>query len=262
MQVDRPPSSIPTDTEKHAEESQPLDEGWLEAALNLIELTGVTDEDLIDNSLEAAIRLTGSRIGYLHFVSEDRERSRLCTRTNGLLHEYNTDKTSPYTLGETNVWTDCLLTRKPVIDNAYQNPSIKADYPEGRIHITRHMSIPIHDDEKIVAIAGVGNKAEQYDQSDIRRLSLFMNSMWCILKRNRMQERTEILVAELQKVLANSKSLSGLVPICSNCKRIRDDQGCWNQLESYLQAHTDADFTHGICPECTRQLYPYVNIGK
>ena len=61
---------------------------------------------------------------------------------------------------------------------------------------------------------------------------------------------------ELQEALAEVKALSGLLPICSSCKKIRDDKGYWKQLEGYIQEHSDAEFTHGICPECVEKLYP------
>ncbi|MFQ3597466.1 MAG: response regulator [Chloroherpetonaceae bacterium] len=64
------------------------------------------------------------------------------------------------------------------------------------------------------------------------------------------------LLNELQTALANVKRLSGLVPICSSCKKIRDDKGYWNQLEAYLQENLQLNFTHGICPECVAMLYP------
>ena len=60
----------------------------------------------------------------------------------------------------------------------------------------------------------------------------------------------------LQKALAKVKTLSGLLPICSNCKKIRDDKGYWNQIEAYIRDHSEADFSHGICPECAKKLYP------
>jgi hypothetical protein len=60
----------------------------------------------------------------------------------------------------------------------------------------------------------------------------------------------------LDQALARVKTLSGLLPICASCKRIRDDQGYWFQIESYLKRHTEADFSHGICPECVDRLYP------
>lgn len=61
---------------------------------------------------------------------------------------------------------------------------------------------------------------------------------------------------ELEEALAKVKVLSGIIPICSACKKIRDDRGYWNQLESFIREHSDAEFTHGICPSCARQLYP------
>ncbi|TAN42977.1 MAG: PAS domain S-box protein [Nitrospirae bacterium] len=64
------------------------------------------------------------------------------------------------------------------------------------------------------------------------------------------------LIAELQAALAKVKLLSGFLPICSNCKKIRDDKGYWTQLEAYIHEHSDAEFSHGICPECTKLLYP------
>lgn len=64
------------------------------------------------------------------------------------------------------------------------------------------------------------------------------------------------LLNELQTALANVKRLSGLVPICSSCKKIRDDKGYWNQLEAYLQENLQLNFTHGICPDCVATLYP------
>jgi PAS domain S-box-containing protein len=71
---------------------------------------------------------------------------------------------------------------------------------------------------------------------------------------NQQHER-EKLLAERENALAEIHVLSGLLPICASCKKIRDDQGYWNQLESYIQKHSNAEFTHGICPECMRHLY-------
>lgn len=61
---------------------------------------------------------------------------------------------------------------------------------------------------------------------------------------------------ELSQALTQVKQLSGLLPICACCKKIRDDKGYWNQLEVYISRHSDADFTHGICPECAKDFFP------
>ncbi len=65
---------------------------------------------------------------------------------------------------------------------------------------------------------------------------------------------------ELTEALSQVKELSGLLPICSSCKRIRDDQGYWNQLEAYIQKNSKAEFTHGLCPDCIQKLYPELKV--
>ena len=73
--------------------------------------------------------------------------------------------------------------------------------------------------------------------------------VWRLLRKEKeLQER-------IQEALANVKTLSGLLPICANCKKIRNDKGYWDQIEGYIQKHSEAQFTHGICPECTEKLY-------
>ena len=64
------------------------------------------------------------------------------------------------------------------------------------------------------------------------------------------------LNAELQAALEEVKQLSGLLPICANCKKIRDDEGYWQRIEGYIENHSEAHFTHSICPECKKKLYP------
>lgn len=63
-------------------------------------------------------------------------------------------------------------------------------------------------------------------------------------------------VEELSQALAEVRTLKGIVPICANCKNVRDDQGYWNRVETYLNEHTEADFTHAVCPDCMKRLYP------
>ncbi len=70
------------------------------------------------------------------------------------------------------------------------------------------------------------------------------------------QIELERLISELQMALARVKQLSGLLPICANCKKIRDDRGYWKQVEAYIASHSEATFSHGICPECFHKLYP------
>ncbi|MBI5507754.1 MAG: hypothetical protein HY903_03260 [Deltaproteobacteria bacterium] len=69
-------------------------------------------------------------------------------------------------------------------------------------------------------------------------------------------DRMRTLSTDLEKSLANVRTLTGMLPICAACKKIRDDKGYWNQIESYVRDHSEAEFSHGLCPECARRLYP------
>jgi hypothetical protein len=64
------------------------------------------------------------------------------------------------------------------------------------------------------------------------------------------------LIQVLSEGLGRVKTLKGLLPICASCKKIRDDQGYWNQLEIYIREHSEADFSHGLCPDCVKKFYP------
>lgn len=77
-----------------------------------------------------------------------------------------------------------------------------------------------------------------------------------IAERKKAEREKEGLIRQLQQALAEVKKLSGLLPICASCKRIRDDKGYWQQIESYIRDHSEANFSHGICPECAKKLYP------
>lgn len=68
------------------------------------------------------------------------------------------------------------------------------------------------------------------------------------------------LIAELRGALADVKKLSGLLPICASCKAIRDDEGYWHRVESYIGNHSEADFSHGICPDCAKKFYDELDL--
>lgn len=77
-----------------------------------------------------------------------------------------------------------------------------------------------------------------------------------ISRRKCVENECEVLIGELKAALEKVKQLGGMLPICSNCKKIRDDKGYWNQIKSYIRDHSEAEFSHSICPECVEILYP------
>lgn len=76
----------------------------------------------------------------------------------------------------------------------------------------------------------------------------------------KMDNEREKLIKDLKGALAEVKTLRGLLPICSHCKKIRDDNGYWNQIESYISKHSEVKFSHSICKECAEKYYPEYNL--
>ena len=79
-------------------------------------------------------------------------------------------------------------------------------------------------------------------------------------ERLKTERENQTLIIDLKKALKEVKKMSGLLPICASCKKIRDDKGYWNQLEDFIRKHSEAEFSHGVCPDCARKLYPDLEI--
>jgi CheY-like chemotaxis protein len=111
-------------------------------------------------------------------------------------------------------------------------------------------------DNQELAIAAVRDGAQDYLVKEQVGGNLLVRTVRYALERQKAAEARSVLIQSLQNALANVKLLSGLLPICASCKKIRDDKGYWSQVESYIQKHSEAKFSHGICPDCFKKLYP------
>ena len=118
------------------------------------------------------------------------------------------------------------------------------------LEVTSHLPIVVLTglSNEDLGISAVQKGAQDYLVKDQVNLYLLGRSLRYAIERKR-------LVIDLQKALLQVKILSGLLPICSGCKKIRDDQGHWRQIESYIKEHSEAEFSHGICPDCAKELY-------
>lgn len=103
----------------------------------------------------------------------------------------------------------------------------------------------------------VENSARAIRETRTARV-VYEGSLEDIQQRKEAEDERERLIVELQEALSKIRTLGGLLPICAACKRIRDDKGYWNQIEEFIQTHSDAEFTHSFCPDCMRTLYPEV----
>jgi sigma-B regulation protein RsbU (phosphoserine phosphatase) len=180
------------------EEALRLDESRLEAVWKLSQMTKATLKEITDFALEEAVRLTKSKIGYLAFMDEEETVLTMQAWSKTAMEECAiTDKPFIYPLETTGLWGEAVRQRRPIITNDYAAPNpYKKGYPAGHVEIRRHLNIPVFDGDRIVAVAGVGNKDEEYDESDVRQLTLLMNGMWWQIKRQRAEEA---LAAEVER---------------------------------------------------------------
>ncbi len=92
-------------------------------------------------------------------------------------------------------------------------------------------------------------------KDDFGKIVRFVHISKNISERKNLEQEREKLILDLQEALAEIRTLKGIIPICSSCKKIRNDSGYWEQMEEYIRKNSDAEFTHGICPSCARKLY-------
>lgn len=130
-----------------------------------------------------------------------------------------------------------------------------------------YMGFPVLLEGKVVGSLCVADVVERtYSQIEKDILEAFAKAVTLEEERKLDQEKLTRSNAELKKrnreikkALSEVKTLSGLLPICASCKKIRDDKGYWNKLEAYIYEHTDVQLSHGYCPDCAKKLYPEIH---
>lgn len=197
-----------------------LDETRFETLYTLSEMVNQPEKDILNFALEAITKVTSSPVGYIYQVSEDENELKLHAWSHSVMSECAV-KSYPeiYTKDDTGLWAESLKRRKPVITNDYESSPEKRGLPEGHIPITRHVSIPVFEDDKIVLLAGVGNKPTGYTQEDVRHLQLVMDGTQRIIHRHRadlalkaaheqLEAKVRERTAELQQLNKNLEELN------------------------------------------------------
>ncbi len=172
------------------EEALRLDESRLEAVWQLGQMTQATLKEITDFALGEGVRLTKSAMGYLAFVSEDETLLTMHSWFKEVMGN-NAPPVKPvsYPLEQTGQWGEAVRQRRPIITNNYADHTPDGrDFPEGLAAVSRDLHIPVFDGGRVVAVAGVGDKQDAYDEADIRQLTLLMNGMWWQIKRKRAEE--------------------------------------------------------------------------
>lgn len=176
--------------DRRVQEALRLDEQRLEALYRLNQMPSGSMNELANSTLEEAIRLAGSTVGYLAFLNEDETVLTMYAWSHEAMRECGiANKALDYAVDSTGLWGEAVRQRKPVITNDYSAPNpLKKGLPPGHVPIERHMNVPVFEGGHIVLVAGVGNKLTEYDESDVRQITLLMDGMWRTIQRRRSED--------------------------------------------------------------------------
>jgi PAS domain S-box-containing protein len=193
---------------KRAEEEIVLNARRTQVLLQLNQMTKATLNEITDYALEHAVQLTKSTIGYFAFLNEDESILTMHSWSKSAMAECAiNEKPMIYPVVTTGLWGEAVRQRQPVITNDYaaDNP-LKKGYPPGHVAVKRHMNIPVFEGSRIVLVAGVGNKTDEYNQNDVKQLTLLMEGMWRLMKRN-LAEKIQTSVYRISEVTQSANDL-------------------------------------------------------
>ena len=167
-------------------------------------------QDLLDYTLHRALELTGSQYGYIYLYDEEKQEFTLNSWTIGVMADCEVaDKQTKYKLEKTGIWGEVIRQRKPIIVNDMkQHNPLQKGFPKGHVELNNFMSIPIKVEEKIVAVAGLGNKPTPYIDIDVNEMIILMQSAWLAVEKKTAQILT---IAERQKYQSILNELPAII---------------------------------------------------
>jgi len=179
---------------KQAEEELKMNESRLESLLRISQLRETALQPILDAALEEGIRMTRSQIGYIYYYDEQLRQFTLSSWSKEVMRECAiSPQQLSYQVDHTGLWGEAARQGQPIIVNDFDAPNLpKKGYPDGHTPLRRFLSIPVMVADKVVAVIGVANKTEEYNQLDVRQLMLLMDSVWNIFQRKQAE-------AELQQ---------------------------------------------------------------
>jgi AmiR/NasT family two-component response regulator len=145
--------------------------------------------------------------------------------------------------------------RMPTMDGLEATRQIQQLCPTPVVLLTAHDSLDIAEQAGAAGVGAYLTKPPDAAAID-RTIAVAIARFKDMMELRRLNAKLERRNQELQAALAKVKQLSGLLPICANCKKIRNDQGYWQDVAVYVRDHSEANFSHGICPDCMKKLYP------
>ena len=201
--------------------------------------------------------LTGAKSGYVALLSKDGEENEVLFLEAGGL-PCDVDPSLPMPIRGLRSLT--YKIQKAVYENDFMNTDWVKFMPEGHVVLKNVLFAPLIIENKTVGIIGLANKETDFNDDDARIATGFgelaaiaLQNSWYLDQRNQSDLERDQLIEELKAALSQVKRLSGLLPICAACKKVRDDMGYWNQIEIYIRDHSEAEFSHSLCPECAKK---------
>jgi len=155
--------------------------------------SSLTDKDLYDYVLDYVVRITGSTIGFFHLVSDDQKNVILTAWNNEALKNCTAAYETHYPLEQAGNWLDCVRLMRPVVYNDFPSSPNRKGLPEGHTPVSRFMSVPVVEGDKVRIIFGVGNKSEDYDELDANRIQVVANELQRIMAQRQAEEEIRTL---------------------------------------------------------------------
>ncbi|MBI5570369.1 MAG: PAS domain S-box protein [Desulfomonile tiedjei] len=167
---------------KRAEKQIRLNEARLQSLYDISQHPAESIQGVLDFTLNEAVKLTESEVGYIYFYDEEKNLLELNSWSKQVMKECEVaEPQTVYEVEKTGMWGEAVKQRKPIVVNDFQAPNpLKKGYPSGHVELHNFMTIPVFWRDRIVAVIGVANKATDYDESDVRQLALLMDSVWKI----------------------------------------------------------------------------------
>jgi diguanylate cyclase (GGDEF)-like protein/PAS domain S-box-containing protein len=224
-------------------------ENALQARLRLSQFADFHSlDEFLQQALDEAEALTGSKIGFAHFIDADQKSLHLQTWSNNTLKNMCAaeGKGEHYPVDKAGVWADCVATRAPLIHNDYPNLAHRKGLPKGHAPIQREIVVPVLHNDLIVMILGVGNKPTDYDDFDVEALSELANSVWDIVQRK--QAENALKESEKKYRLLHESMTDGFVSVDMNGNFIEGNE-IYQKMLGYTQAELAQLTYKDITPE-------------